>query len=223
MKKNLVLITLLYALQAQSQLRNVWDNIRYDLHQDKSWFVCLDGKNSVIRDLRLKLFGMQTGYTFNGRTNLYLGYYTSYNKERVIIENPTATSASSDSNTVFARYHLSYLNLGLEYYFVNSKKWRLSVPIGFGIGSGRDDKFKIRGGKENIFEHSKHLVLPVDIGFYVNYKIRWWVWAGAGLGSRFSVGASEYSGSYYTFGVSLRFGEMYNRFMAWYREKTFDH
>lgn len=211
---------LLFSVKSYAQLRGVIDSIRYDLRMDKSWFICLDGKNSIIRDLNIKLFGLQTGYTFNGRTNLYLGYYGSYNNERITLENPTAAAGKIDSNTVFARYRLSYFNFGCEYYFINSRKWRMSIPLAFGIGKGSDQKFKLLNNKEHTFESSSSTVLPLDLGFYINYKIKWWVWAGAGLGTRFSINASAYSGSYYTFGLSLRFGEIYYRARAWYREKS---
>lgn len=187
---------------------------------EKSWFICLDGKNSIIRDLNIKLFGLQTGYTFNGRTNLYLGYYGSYNRESLVIENPTAKTGATDSNTVFARYRLSYFNLGCEYNFVNSKKWRMSFPVGLGIGKGYAEKYKVLRSKEKPFENKSSTVMPLELGFYINYKIKWWIWAGAGLGTRFSLNASQYSGSYYTYGLSIKFGEIYYRGRAWYREKN---
>lgn len=219
MKKTVLILFLLTSLNTQAQIRGMFDSIRYDLQMEKSWFICLDGKNSIIRDLNIKLFGLQTGYTFNGRTNLYLGYYGSYNHESLVIENPTAKTGKTDSNTVFARYRLSYFNLGCEYYFVNSKKWRMSFPVGLGLGKGSDEKYKVLNSKERPFENKTSTVMPLELGFYINYKIKWWIWAGAGLGTRFSLNASQYSGSYYTYGLSIKFGEIYYRGRAWYREK----
>ena len=67
----------------------MYSNIRTDLRGEKSAFVSLDGKNSIVRDVPIKLFGLQAGYLFNQRTNLFLGFYNSYNKEN-IISNPRA-------------------------------------------------------------------------------------------------------------------------------------
>ncbi|MCC6818708.1 MAG: hypothetical protein IT245_07450 [Bacteroidia bacterium] len=219
MKKIFLLLSILISANANAQFRKYWDSVKYDLNQDRSWFICLDGKNSIVRDLKLKMFGLQSGYTYNNRTNIFLGYYGSYNNESIILENPTAPFGKIDSNTVYARYKLSYLNIGTESYFVNSKRWRMAIPITFGIGSGTDEKFKRNATFENVFEKSKHTIMPLEIGFYINYKIKWWVWAGAGLGSRFALNASAYSGSYYTYGISLRFGEMYSRARDWYKKQ----
>ena len=195
----------------------MFDSIKYDLQQDKSWFVCLDGKNSVIRDMRTKLFGLQLGYLYNHRTNLYIGYYSTDNHQTRIIENPSAQNGNTDSNTVFLKYNLAYFNFGCEYYFYNTEKWRMSFPVALGIGMGNDQTYTI---KKTLVQHSK-TVVPLDIGFTVNYKIKWWVWAGAGIGTRLSLASSKYNGPYYYMGLSLRTGEMYYRARAWYRHKKY--
>lgn len=205
----------------KSQLTRFWDSLRYDLHQEKSWYICLDGKNSIVKDQNIKLIGLQSGYTFNNRTNLFLGYYFNNFNGGVVIDNPTANINQVDSNTVYARYRLSYLSFGTESYIVNSRKWRMSIPLAIGIGKGHGEKYKIGSNKEvNVFERPEKNIYPLEIGFYINYKIKWWIWAGAGIGTRFALNGGEYSGSYYTYGLSLRFGEIYNRARAWYREKN---
>lgn len=189
-----------------AQLKNMYSNIRSDLKGEKSAFVSLDGKNSIVRDVPIKLFGLQAGYLYNKRTNIFLGFYSSYNDE-AIISNPTADLGKTDSNTIWQAYKLTYLNIGCEYYFHNSKRWRFSIPFGLGIGGGID---KQRKSYKPLYEKSK-FVMPAEVGFFANYKLTWWLWLGAGMGTRISLVSSGFTGSYYTFGLSIRYGEIYDR------------
>jgi hypothetical protein len=184
----------------------MYSNIRSDLKGEKSAFVSLDGKNSIVRDVPIKLFGLQAGYLYNKRTNIFLGFYKSYNDEG-IIKNPTADFGKTDSNTIWQAYKLTYLNLGCEYYFHNSKRWRFSIPFAVGIGGG---SIKQRNSVQEISKKSL-FVMPAEVGFWANYKLTWWLWLGAGMGTRVSLVSKGFTGSYYTFGLSLRYGEIYNR------------
>ncbi len=203
------------AYPINAQIRHMLDTIKYDLKQDREWFICLDGKNSVIGAQSTKLFGLQYGYLYNKRTNLFIGYYSSYNTQAQILDNPTALPGTRDSNTLFLKSEIAYLNFGCEYYFKNTKRWRMSFPVALGIGQGRDETYTTK----KYMGIEKKLMIPLDFGIYVNYKIKWWLWAGAGIGSRISFASTKYSGSYYTFGLSLRFGAMYDRVRTWYKDK----
>lgn len=197
------------------QIRHMFDSIKYDLKHSGSFFVSLDGKNSIIRDRPVKMFGFQAGLLFNKRTNLYAGYYASYKNTRTIY-NPTAAKGEVDSNTVDMRYRLEYLNIGCEYYFKDTRKWRFSIPFSIGLGAGRDIRYKKLGN--DVLSDKRHKVVPLELGFNARYKLFWWMWISGGLGTRLSLASTEYNGSYYTFGLSLRTGEIYNRFRAWYEE-----
>ncbi len=192
----------------------MYSNIRTDLRGEKSAFVSLDGKNSIVRDVPIKLFGLQAGYLYNKRTNIFLGFYSSYNDE-AIIKNPTAAIGKTDSNTIWQAYKLTYFNLGCEYYFHNSKRWRFSIPFAIGIGGGLDKQRK----SDKILYEKSTFVMPAEIGFWANYKLTWWLWLGAGMGTRVSLVSKGFSGSYYTFGLSLRYGEIFNRSKALVKKK----
>jgi hypothetical protein len=215
-KRILLLFVLFQSINLSAQLKHLLDTIQYDLAQDRSFFVCLDGKNSFIRDVKTNLFGLQAGYTYNHRTNVYIGYYTSLSDNIRIIDNPTALVGKTDTNTLFSEYGLAYFNFGCEYYFYNSKKWRFALPVAIGIGSGWDKQFT----QKKVFRDQYNFAMPVDVGFYASYKIKWWIWVGAGIGTRLSLFSNEYSGPFYTGGFNIRFGEIYNRSHKWVK-KTF--
>ncbi len=123
MKKLVVLLATVACISCQAQIRHMLDTIRHDLRQrPRSFFLSLDGKSSVIRDLKLKMFGLQAGHLYNRRTNIYIGYYTTLDNANRIYDNPTAKSPAFDSNTIYSTYGLAYFNLGCEYYFYNSRK-----------------------------------------------------------------------------------------------------
>lgn len=213
----------MFSFISKAQVKHFLDTIKYDLQQDKAMFLSLDGKNTLINDLNIKLFGLQVGYLYNRRTNLYIGYYGSYKNERKIIDNPSAINGHTDSNTVFETHGISYFNFGCEYYFHNSKKWRFSVPVGIGIGSGKTRRYVERMDGTNKYpvsiDSKRKAILPLDFGITANYKITWWCWVGLGVGSRITFAQTKYSGTYYSFGLSLRTGEIYRRFRTWYRSQ----
>ncbi len=201
-------------LNSEAQVRHMMDTIRHDIRQrPKVFFISLDGKHSIIRDLSLKMFGLQTGYLFNKRTNLYIGYYTTLDNNKRVYENPTAGPRSEDSNTIYTTYGLAYFNIGCEYYFYNSKRWRLSFVAATGTGMGWD-KFT---RKDKVIEQKNSLVMPVEFGFNASYKLRWWVWLGAGIGTRLSTILSNYNGPFFTYGIQLKTGEMFRRTKKWVR------
>lgn len=157
---------------------------------------------------------MQAGYTFNNRTNLFIGYYSTYNDRAIVLENPTALKGDTDSNTLFKLYGLSYLNVGCEYYFHNSRKWRFALPVSVGIGSALDKEYN----EKRIFKEQYKFTMPVDIGLYASYKLKWWIWLGAGIGTRVTVFQSDYSAPFYTYGFNIRIGEIYKRAKIAYRK-----
>lgn len=209
-----LLLTLFTASISEAQLRNMFGNIAYDLKQEKNFFVGLDGKNSIIKDVPIKLFGLQAGFLYNKRTNLCFGFYTSYNDEAKIY-NPTALPESYDTNTVWQKYKLSYVNIACEYYFHDSRHWRFSIPFGIGLGGGADRKRKLSG----LYDFHSKTVMPLELGFRANYKITWWLWVSAGMGTRMSLASTRYNGSYYSFGLSLKTGAIYRRVRDWSRRE----
>jgi hypothetical protein len=211
-KKSIFLIAVLACMNSEAQVKHMFDTIRYDLKQrPKAFFLSLDGKTSIIRDLQLKMFGLQAGYLYNKRTNLYIGYYATLDNESRIYRNPTAGPDRTDSNTIYTVYGLAYFNLGCEYYFYNSRKWRLSFPVGLGIGVGWD-KFSTQ---KKFLEQQNSLVLPIEAGFNASYKLKWWIWLGAGIGTRLSLASGQYNGPFFTYGIQLKTGEIYRRTKKW--------
>ncbi len=207
--KKIFLITILIICNtANAQLRHMFDSIKFDLKQKKKFFVSLDGKNNLVSDLNIKMFGLQGGYQYNRRTSLYVALYWTYNNQKTIKENPTAPVGSSDTNTVFSKYGLSYINFGCEYVFFNNKRWRLALPLAMGIGSGYNTLTR----NEKLIKKETPILLPLEVGLNVSYKLKWWLWLGAGIGSRYSLSSNhDYNGAFYTFGLQLKTGEIYRR------------
>jgi hypothetical protein len=214
LKRILILTAILVmannSLKSQNKVNfklGIVDSIRKDLTYKKEFYICLDGKNSIIQGLNLKMFGLQAGYSFNNRTNLFLGYYSTLGDKSRIYDNPTAEFGKTDSNTINSTYGTAYFNIGGEYYFYNSKRWRLTFPVAIGLGTGWDQLYN----SKKTLQFKREFTMPIELGFYASYKIKWWLWFGGGAGTRISTFAPQYSGPFYTYGFSLRFGEIYNR------------
>jgi len=207
LKKIGLLISLFLCLTANAQVKHMFDSMRYDFKQRKKFFVSLDGKNNLVSDMNLKMFGLQGGYQYNKRTSVYLGIYWTYNNPSKIIANAPAVG-QSDSNTIYSSYGITYINFGTEYIFFNTKKWRLSIPAALGIGRG----YNIITQNNKVIKKERSGILPLELGLNVSYKLKWWLWIGAGIGTRFSLNSTnEYNGSFYTFGLQLKTGEIYKR------------
>lgn len=207
MKKCFLPVFCFIALHAQAQFRHMFDTIRHDLKKDRALVFGLDGKNSFIRDLKLNFYGAQAGYLYNKRTNVHLGLYTTFNKQRMVYDNPTSREGSTDSNTIYNKFGMTYVNAGAEYYFYNTGKWRFSLPASVGIGLGWDKFYDNHG-----FTHKKNsFVMPLELGFNASYKLTWWVWLGAGLGTRLSLASQKFNGSFFTYGLQFQTEEIFNR------------
>ncbi len=204
--KKIVFIFLLFCMNAASaQTRHFLDTIRYDLKQTKRFYLSLDGKNNIVGDLNIKMFGLQGGYIYNRRTSLYMGLYLTSKEATVIAENYNLNAGKTDSNTIYNSYGMTYLNFGCEYIFCNNKKWQLSIPAAIGIGSGTFKRFS----EIKYYEAKYPTIIPFETGLKASYKLTWWLWLGAGLGTRISLNSTHYyNGPFYTFGLQVKTGAM---------------
>ena len=216
MKKLIVFILFINVIGVKAQLnRHVIDTIKFDLKQKKKLYVSLDFKNTFVSDLSTKMFGLQLGYIFNKRTSLYIGYYAA-NRASKVVANPTALQGQTDSNTMYQNYGLNYSNFGIDYIFYNTKRWRFSIPLSIGLGSG----YSYLSSLKTTFETTKTYVVPLEFALYGSYKITWWIWFGAGMGSRIMLNnKSGYNGTFYSIGLQLKTGEIYRRTKNWVEKK----
>jgi hypothetical protein len=201
LKKSCLFILLFLSIALNAQVRHLFDTIRYDLTQKKKFFIGFDGKNNVVSDIRIKMFGLKGGFIYNSRTSFYIGFYNTYGNDSQVSSNPTAIAPKTDTNTVFSKYGMGYINYGCEYIFHNSRRWQLSVPVAIGIGAGRHTKVS-RGRVTDI---SRPGILPFETGLNASYKLAWWLWIDGGLGTRISFSSNhEFNGPFYNFGFSIK-------------------
>lgn len=186
----------------------MFSNIAYDYKQGKTFFLGLDGKNSVVGNVPIKLFGIQYGHLYNKRSTFHIGFYASHNDEKIISGN----SIEPDSTTIYQKHQLLYMNLGCEYYYYDSRKWRFSIPFSFGIGEGKSYRRRI----DNIhYDKQSRSIIPLELGFKASYKLTWYLWINGGLGARVSLRNGQYNGSFYSFGLALKTDEIIRRVKAW--------
>jgi hypothetical protein len=215
LKKAILFTAFLVSISINAQVRHAIDTIKYDLTQKGKFYISLDGKNSIVGDLNVKMFGVQGGYLYNNRTSLYVGFYNSYANAVTIVENKTALQGKTDSNTVYATYGMGYFNFGIEYMFHDSRKWRLSVPLAMGIGAG---KYTRQSMKTN-YDIRHPGIVPIELSINASYKLKWWLWVGGGLGTRVSLTHShEFNGPFYTFGLQIKTGRIIKRATDAYKE-----
>jgi hypothetical protein len=217
LKKAILFSAFLVSISISAQVRHAIDTIKYDLTKKGKFYISLDGKNSLVGDLKVKMFGLQGGYLYNNRTSLYVGFYNSYANAVSIVENRTAPQGKTDSNTVYATYGMGYFNFGIEYMFHDSHKWRLSVPLAMGIGAGVYKKYT--SNPYNRINERHPGIVPIELSINASYKLKWWLWVGGGLGTRISLTHShEFNGPFYTFGLQIKTGRIIKRATEAYKE-----
>lgn len=219
LKKTILFLFILISVSLNAQVRHAIDTIKYDLTKKGKFYLSLDGKNSIVGDLKVKMFGLQGGYLYNNRTSLYVGFYNSYANAVTVVENRTAPLGRTDSNTVYATYGMGYFNFGLEYMFHDSHKWRLSVPLAMGIGAGLYEKYTVNNNIKNTIQLRHPGIIPIELSINASYKLKWWLWIGGGLGTRVSLTHShEFNGPFYTFGLQIKTGTIIKRAREAYNE-----
>lgn len=209
MKKVGIIAVLFICIHSNAQVRHFWDTIRYDLKQPRKFFLGMDGKNSIISDFTIKMFGFQGGTIYNSRTKFYSGLYFTPRKRSTIIENSTALPGRTDSNTVYVSYGLTYMNFGTAYIFYNTKYWEISAYLALGLGAGTYKKHT----DTRYYSASHPVIVPLETGFNASFKLTWWLWLSAGLGTRMAIiGKHDYNGALYTYGVSVKLDAIYKKF-----------
>ncbi len=171
------------------------DSIREELQKPSSFFVALDGRNTVVEDFPGTMYGFMYGWDY-GRLLVGTGIYGM---------KPFTLTSRVGTDTIRNAYDFSYISSTLEYSFHETRKWRLSLPLQIGIGYG-DRKKMINS---TVAEHKRPLLIPGEAAFRAVYKATRYVGLSAGVGLRVSlVNSSNFDGPIYYFGLSFFWGNI---------------
>jgi hypothetical protein len=166
----------------------------------------LDARNTAVFDRTVRFFGVRIG-AWKNRDIIALGFYGLDNP--VIDNSVQLTDVGRDSTNV--RTALSYAGLTYERLFIDNKRWQLSVPLMVGLGNTRVEYLD---STDTYRPYARREVVPVELGVRGAYKLFFWLYIQAGVGYREVLSAdhrahNNYSGFTWSYGLSLKLGNIY--------------
>ena len=123
MRTFFVLISLVCCLGGSAQQISLMDSLRDAFTHDPKITGKLDGRISLINGNRVGFQGIKAGLAFGRHVELGLSYNW--------LSSETTSPKYADS-THFILFH--YVAPYLQYRYVYKRKWRISIPVLFGIG-----------------------------------------------------------------------------------------
>lgn len=211
------LITILFVLITHS----VWGQIDSLQQTEKkvfkpSFVINADIRQSFVKNSIITIYGGYAGLRFKDKHLISLGYYTlsDSSKQNFRNQNKRQFSPTALQTLTSSEVSLWFLSLGYTRTIYNGKVFKIDIPVEVGFGQGSDgvydaDSKLLRLTTDNVF--------PLQAGISTTIKVTRWFGVHLQAGSREILGKSifqnQYSGLYYTYGITLNFGRIYQDFI----------
>lgn len=175
-----------------------------------------DIRQTLVKNSIITIYGGYAGLRFNDKNLISLGFYTlaDSSKQRFKILNKKQAAPNAPSQEVGADVSLWFLSLGYTRTIHNGKIFKIEIPVEIGFGAGSEGIYNTDG---NLLQLTNDYVFPVQAGVSTTIKITRWFGVHLQAGTREILGKSlfknQYSGLYYTYGISLNFGTIYRDFV----------
>jgi len=206
-KITLLLLLFLFFFNANADLK---DSIQFYLRNSKpELFGGMSSRNTFVGSNTTSVTGLSIGYDYGGKIRLVAGFYWL---SKPFVERKTINAFTPLAYAVDESSRFGYLGLTGDYVFYKKGRWTLDVPIRIGFGSAKIKELDITSG--SLINKKISFIVPIETGIGALYKITWWVGISGGLGSRIVIGknnSQKFSGTYYNLGITIFFGDIYNR------------
>lgn len=192
----------------QQGFAGIKDSISFYLKNSKPELIGgLSSRNTFIGSNKTSVSGANIGFSFGGKVKTSAGIYWLSKP----MEEPKRINAFTPAEyRVNQLSRFWYFGLTGNYTFFQDRKWTMDIPLRIGVGSSNTKNFAVTPDK-TLLSRRVTTIVPIESGVNVLYKLTWWVGLGAGIGSRVVLGkdAQRFSGTYYTLGVNIFFGDIY--------------
>lgn len=203
------------SLFGQDSTQKVEKKLPLKLNYALNW----DGRSSFIDDKPVNIWGINTGISVGKKQHeMTIGYYwlTTNSVSRLIdLRKSAAKRLNLD---YYTKTDLFYFSTMYWHNFIETKRWRLSVPIEIGIGSTRSEQNNLRYDYQ--LWKRKDFFVPIQTGVYFKWKTTRWFGLSAQIGYRMSLIQrnikDRFDGIYYSYGVGLNpviITDLYNLMM----------
>ncbi len=182
-----------------------------------SFLLRLDDRITFIRIDAVDVRGIQLGLQ-KKRWKFWLGYsfIDAPVKNRTIIEKKTPQNPdlSTETDTIAVNLDLKFLTISPEYVIIWKKYYELSAAFGVGIGVSETDRKTLLGV---VLVSGRSLFIPFEPALKLAIKPTRWVGLSASIGYRKTLSLSNanfnYSGLFYSYGVSVYIGNVFEDFL----------
>jgi hypothetical protein len=181
-----------------------------------NFVISADIRQTLVKNSVITIYGGYAGLRFNDKHLISLGYYTlaDSSKQRFKTQNKKQAAPNAPAQEVGADVSLWFLSLGYTRTVYNGKIFKIDIPIEIGFGEGSEGIYNTDG---KLLQLTNANVFPVQLGVATTIKLTRWFGVHLQAGNREILGKSlfqnQYSGLYYTYGISLNFGTIYRDFV----------
>lgn len=176
-----------------------------------------DARRSIVENKRVNIWGVNTGIVFGKKRNqVTVGYYWLNFNSYLKLLNLRRKNSKLINIDYYTKTDLYFFSLMFWKNFIETRRWRVSVPIEMGIGATKNQG-------TNLFTEIKiwkrqDFFLPVQSGLYAKWKATRWIGVALQGGYRYALISKNihenYDGFYYSFGLELQ-PELFKDIYRW--------
>jgi hypothetical protein len=175
-----------------------------------------DIRQSFVKNSPITIYGGYAGLRFKDKNLISLGYYTlsDSSKQQFRTQNKKQAASTTPLQEVGSEVSLWFLSLGYTRTVYDGKIFKIDIPVEVGFGEGTNGIYDTDG---KLLRLTTDKVFPLQAGVSTTIKLTRWFGVHLQTGYREILGKSifqnQYSGLYYTYGISLNFGTIYRDFV----------
>jgi hypothetical protein len=181
-----------------------------------NFVISADIRQSFVKNSPITIYGGYAGLRFKDKHLISLGYYTlsDSSKQKFKNQNQKQAAPTVPLQEVGSEVSLWFLSLGYTRTVYNGKLFKIDIPIEIGFGEGSNGIYNADG---KLLRLTTDNVFPLQVGVSTTIKLTRWFGIHLQAGNREILGKSlfqnQYSGLYYTYGINLNFGTIYQDFV----------
>ncbi len=182
----------------------------------RSFVINADIRQSFVKNSPITIYGGYAGLRFKDKHLISLGVYTltDSSKQQFRTQNKKQAAPTALLQDVGSEVSLWFLSLCYTRTVYDGKIFKVDIPIEVGFGEGTNG---IYNADSKLLRLTTDKVFPLQGGISTTIKLTRWFGVHLQTGYREILGKSifqnQYSGLYYTYGISLNFGTIYRDFV----------
>jgi hypothetical protein len=199
-----------FSYSAKSQIDTLIVHPELSLKQKPTFALATDIRETLVRNSAITIYGGLVGLNFKNNNLYSIGYYTLSNASKVNIKARNRIQSQSQIAPVTDDVFLWFLSAGYTRAIYDKRFIRIELPLELGFGEGSDGQYDADG---KLLRLNNSSFFPLQGGVSTIFKVTRWFGIHLQGGYRQLIGKSffqkEYSGIYYTYGITVNFGNIY--------------